>query len=232
MRRLAPLALSVSVILAVAAAAFAGPNDPRLHKRAVDVKRAKTLLLKRADLPAGFVDNGPQKPSGPAPDIPCAQPNLHALVMTADVSSHEFARNRPASVAEATSGASFFVRAPQAQKAVAAVTSPKIGRCLKKFVVTSATKGTNGALKITRVRLVPISENVRDLHTRIWDMFLTFKAQGVVFHDELVLSYLRRGRVVSTMMLNSLNGLTEAEASRISARLTFRLEQLPKSAVR
>jgi hypothetical protein len=231
-RRVPLFALAFTAALAVAAAAFAGPNDPRLHKRAADVKRAKTLLLKRADLPAGFVDGGPQKPSGPAPDIPCAQPNLHALVMTADVSSHEFDRNRLASVAEATSGASFFVRAAQAQQAVAAVTSPKIGRCLKKFVVTSATKGTNGALKITRVRLVPISENVRDLHTRLWDMFLTFKAQGVAFHDELVLAYLRRGRVVSMMMLNSLNGLTEAEASRISARLTFRLKRLPKSVVR
>jgi hypothetical protein len=230
-RRLALLALAAAVTLAVAAAAFAGPNDPRLHKRAADAKRARTLLLKRSDLPAGFVDKGPQKPSGPTPDIPCAQPNLHALVMTADVSSHEFDRNRLASVAEATSEATFFVRATQARKAVAVVTSPRIGRCLKRFVVRNATKGTNGALKITRVRLVPVSENVRDLHTRLWDMFLTFKAQGIVFHDELVLAYFRRGRVVSMVMLNSLNGLSEKEASRISAALTFRLERLPKSVI-
>ena len=59
MRRVPLFALAFTAALAVAAAAFAGPNDPRLHKRAADVKRAKTLLLKRADLPAGFVDGLP-----------------------------------------------------------------------------------------------------------------------------------------------------------------------------
>ena len=62
-------------------------------------------------------------------------------------------------------------------------------------------------------------------------MFLTFKVNGARFRDELVLAYFRRGRVVSMVMLNSLNGLTEAEAAGISAALTRRLERLPKSVV-
>jgi hypothetical protein len=232
MRRLALLVLAAAVVLAVAGAALAGPLDPQLHKRAVDVQRAKTLLMKRSDLPAGFVDKGPQKNTGPTPDIPCKQPNLHALVMTADVSSHEFARSRAGSFAEASAEVSFFVRAAQAQTAVAAVTSPRIGRCLKTFVLESAKKSTNGQMNIVSVRLVPLSESVADMRAKFWDMFLTFKAHGLVFRDELVLGYFRRGRVVSMLMLNSLNGLTEDEAKNISARLTFRLESLPKSAVR
>jgi hypothetical protein len=231
-RRLALLALSAAVALAVVAVAFAGPKDPRLHRRAADVKRAKTLVMKLRDLPAGFVDKGRQKGnSGPTPDIPCSEPNLHALVMTAEVSSHDFARNRALTAAEASSEATFFVRSAQAERAVAAVTSTKIGRCIKKFVVQSAQKSTNGQMKIVSVRLVPLSETVKDMHARIWDMFLTFKVNGARFRDELVLAYFRRGRVVSMVMLNSLNGLTEAEAAGISAALTRRLERLPKSVV-
>ena len=232
MRRVVLLALAAAIALAVAAAALAGPLDPQLHKRAVDVRRAKTLIMKRGDLPAGFVDKGPQKDTGPTPDIPCSQPNLHALVMTADVSSHEFARSRAGSFAEVSSEVSFFIHAAQAQKAVTAVTSPRIGRCLKKFVVESATKSTNGQMDIVSVRLVPLSESVADMRAKFWDMFLTFKAHGLLFRDELVLGYFRRGRVVSMVMLNSLNGLTEEEAKAISERLTLRLESLPKPVVR
>lgn len=222
-----------AVTLAVAAAAFAGPKDPRLHRRPADVKRAKALTMKLHDLPTGFVDKGRQKnDSGPMPAVPCAEPNLHALVMTADVESHDFARSRSASFSEASSEATFFRRPAEAQKLVTVMTSRRMGRCVKKFVVRSASKSTNGAMKIVSVRLVPISESVRDLHTRIWDMFLAFKANGVVFHDELVLAYFRRGRVLSFVMLNSLNGLTEAEAKNISETLTRRLERLPESVVR
>lgn len=232
MRRVAPLLLAAAVMLALAAAALAGPKDPRLHRRPADVRRAKTLVMRLRDLPAGFVDKGRQKDSsGPTPDLPCSEPNLHALVMTAEVSSHDFARNRTLAIAEASSQATFFSRPDQARKAVAAITSPKIGRCLKKFVVESAQKSTNGQMKIISVRLVPISETVKDLHTRIWDMFLTFKVHGIRFRDELVLAYLRRGRAVSMVMLNSLNGLTEAEAAGISRALAVRLERLPRSVV-
>lgn len=232
MRRVALLALTAAVALAVAAVALAGPKDPQLHKRAADVERAKTLIVKQSDLPAGFVDKGPQKNgSGPTPNLPCAEPNLHALVMTADVSSHNFVRTRSLSSAEVSSEASFFIRSAQAEKAVAVITSPKIGRCLKTFLLESVKKSTNGEMKIVSVRVVPISETVKDMHAKLWDMFLRFKVHGVVFRDELVLGYFRRGRAVSMVMLNSLNGLTEQEASGISAALTRRLEQLPSSAV-
>lgn len=117
-RRLALLTVAAAVVLALAAAAFAGPRDPRVHKRPADVRWAKTLILKLRDLPAGFVDKGPQKDdSGPTPPG-CKEPNLHALVETADVSSHNFERNR-ASFAEALSETSFFLRPAQAQTAVA-----------------------------------------------------------------------------------------------------------------
>jgi hypothetical protein len=47
-----------------------------------------------------------------------------------------------------------------------------------------------------------------------------------------VLGFFRRGRVVSTLLVNSLNGLTENESKNISEKMTFRLESLPKSVVR
>jgi len=231
-RRAALLVFMTAAALAVATVAAAGPKDPRLHRRPADVRRAKTLVLKLRDLPAGFVDKGRQHNSGPTPDLPCAEPDLHALVMTADADSHQFARSSTASFAEATSEATFFRRPAEARKVVKVMTSRKIGRCVKKVVVRSASRSTGGAMKIVSVRLVPISATVRDLHTRIWDMFLTFKAHGLLFHDELVLAYFRRGRVLSFVMLNSLDGLTDSEAKAISASLTRRLERLPESVVR
>lgn len=231
MRRFALLALTVAVTLAVAAAAFAGPKDPQVHKRAADVRVAKTLIMTRSDLPAGFADKGPQKNSGPTPDIPCTQPNLHALIVTADVSSHDFVRSHTGSSAEASSEATFFIRSAQAKRAVDAVTTAKFGNCIRTAVVKSVNKTANGKFKIVSSHLTPISENVGELHAKFWDMFLTFKANGRTFQDELVLAFLRRGRVVSDLMLNSLNGITEEEAKNISEKLTVRLVQLPKSVV-
>jgi hypothetical protein len=232
MRRFALVAVVTVVGLAFAAVALAGPKDPRLHRRPADVKRARPLVMKLRDLPAGFVDKGRQKnDSGPTPNLPCSEPNLHALVMTAEVSSHVFARQRALAYAETSSQATFFSRPGQARRAVAVITSPRIGRCLRKFVVASVKRSTGGQMKIVSVRLVPISETVKDLHTRIWDLFLTFEVNGVRLRDELVLAYFRRGRVVSMVMLNSLDGLTEAEAAGISKTMTLRLERLPKSVV-
>jgi hypothetical protein len=228
-RRLALLALAIAVMLAVAAVASAGPKDPQVHKRAADVRIAKTLIMNHSDLPAGFADKGPQKSSGPTPDIPCTQPNLHALTVTADVSSHDFVRSRKASYAEVSSEASFFLQPAQAKRAVDAVTTTRFGNCVKTAVVKSVNKTANGKFKIVSSHLTPISENVGELHAKFWDMFLTFKANGLLFRDELVLAFLRHGRVVSNLMLNSLNGLTEEEAKNISERLTVRLVKLPKS---
>jgi hypothetical protein len=231
-RRVALVALSLGVALTAAAAALAGPNDPQLHKRAADVRLAKSLILKRADLPAGFVDKGRQRNSGPTPDLPCREPNLHALVMTADVSSHDFVRQHTGAYAETSSGASFFLREAQAAKAIAAVTNGKLAACLKEAVIKSATKSSNGALTVVSAHVTPISESVADLRVKLWDILVAFKVQGHVLHDELVLAYFRRGRVVSALMVNSLNGLTEGESKNISQTLTIRLESLPKSAVR
>jgi len=230
-RRFALVALSLCVALIAAAAALAGPNDPQLHKRAADVRLAKTLILKHSDLPAGFVDKGPQKNSGPTPDVGCRQPNLHALVMTADVSSHKFVREHPGAYAETASEASFFRSATQARKAVSAVTNKKMGSCLKRAFIKSATKSSHGTLKVVSARVTPISESVVDLRIKLWDILVAFKVNGRLFHDELVLAYFRRSRVVSSLMVNSLNGLTENESKSISEKMTFRLESLPKPAV-
>jgi hypothetical protein len=232
MCRLALLALTVGVALAGTTAALAGPRDPQLHKRAADVRLAKSLILKRADLPAGFVDNGPQKSSGPTPDLPCPEPNLHALVMTADASSHNFVRKHPGAYAETATGASFFLRAAQAERAVAAITSKKMGPCLKQAVIKGASKGANGTLKVVAAHATPISESVVDMRIRLWDILVTFSVKGHVVRDEVVLGFFRRGRVVSTLLVNSLNGLTENESKNISEKMTFRLESLPKSVVR
>jgi hypothetical protein len=229
-RRVALLTLAAFVMLAVTASAFAGPRDPRLHKRPADVTRAKALILKLHDLPAGFVDKGPQKnDSGPTPPG-CREPNLHALVETADVSSHQFEREQ-GGFAEALSETSFFLRPAQAQTAVAESTSSKLTHCVKEAIIAGAKKSAGSAMTVVSTRLVPITETVRDLHTKIWDIFVTFKARGLLFHDEMVLAYFRRGRVVSFVMLNSINGLTEEDAKNISLRLTLRLEALPKSVV-
>jgi hypothetical protein len=229
--KLALVVLAVAVALAAAAAALAGSKDPQLHKRAADVRLAKSLILKRADLPAGFADKGPDKSSGPVPDV-CPQPNLHSLVMTSDVSSHNFVRKSSGGYGEVSSGASFFLRPAQAQKAVAVVTSKKMGPCLKQAVIKGASKGSHGVLKVVSTHVTPISESVVDMRIKLWDIVAVFKVKGHLVQDELVLGYFLRGRVVSSLMVNSLHGLSESESRDISEKLTFRLESLPKSAVR
>ena len=75
------------------------------------------------------------------------------------------------------------------------MTTNKIGLCLKKVVVNSVNKSANGKFKIVAAHLIPLSSSIRDLHTKIWDMFVTFKVRGLLFRDEFVLAFLRRGRV-------------------------------------
>lgn len=214
-----------------AATAAAGPNDPQLHAVAADVKMAKTLIVARRDLPSGFVDKGPQKNTGATPDLPCSEPDMHALVMTADVSSHDYTRTSSGSYAEVESEGAFFRSAADAEKMVGVMMNGKLGSCLKRGFDTGLTSSSKGAAKVVSSRLVPFSESVGNLHVRMWDIFVTFEARGLQFRDELVLGFYRRGRVVSSLLMDSLAGLTENDAKNISETLTLRLEALPSSAV-
>lgn len=214
-----------------AATALAGPNDPQLRPRTADVKLAKTLVLSRSELPGGFVDKGPQKQTSVAPNVPCAEPNLHALVMTADVNSHRFVRSRTGSYAELDFEGTFFRHPADAEKAVGSMMSKAIGSCLKGYVVAGFDKGAKGKAKIVSTHVTPLSEAIGDLHVRMWDLNLAFQVRGITLRAELVLAFYRRGRVVSSMMMDTLGGLSELEAKDVSESVTVRLEALPPSAV-
>ena len=64
-----------------------------------------------------------------------------------------------------------------ANYAVAAVTSKKMGPCLKQAVIKGASKGANGALTVVAAHATPISESVVDMHIKLWDILVTFNVK-------------------------------------------------------
>jgi hypothetical protein len=109
-RRLAGVAVVVLVGLVVATAALAARGDPKKAITAADQARAKSMLLRRADLTAGFRAAPPSKESDPY----CAATDESDLTETGEADSPEFTRETSTTFLFVASGASVYKTAADA----------------------------------------------------------------------------------------------------------------------
>jgi hypothetical protein len=228
MRRFVAALVTVFACAGLASlASAASPRDPVLHKRPADVALAKRLLLAKTDLPAGFRDAGPDR-SGSNSNVDCkgvVQPDLHRLVMTADVSSHDFERTDPVDgFTQVRTEATLFMNAAEAEASIAwLVKLPKA--TLERCFATAVRAGLPKTAKTAGFHLTVVHRASGELHRDIWQLQMRFERSGVWFPVELVIGGYRRGRALEMLMVVNAAGELDpalmAELSdTVSARLT------------
>jgi hypothetical protein len=220
--------LTVAVCLAgsASAAAARSPKDPTLHRVAADVALAKTLLLGRRDLPAGFRDTGPDT-SGNGSDDVCkgvVEPDLHRLVMQADVTSHDFESTDAATgFTQVSTEATLFRSAHEATASMAWFTSlpkSKLQACFEAAFRAGLPKST----KTQGFRLDVTRRTISDLHLGIWEMGLRFQKNGAWIPVDFVIASYRRGRALEMLVaVNAGGGLDPTLMRTISETITTRL---------
>jgi hypothetical protein len=224
-RRLA-LLVALACLVPATAAAARSPKDPTLHKTPADVALARTFLIARPDLPSGFRDTGPDT-SGSGSDTLCkgvVQPDLHRLVMTADVSSHDFQRTDSLTgFTQVSTEAGLFQTRGEATESMRwflALPKSKIESCFAEAV----RKGLPKTAKTTGFHLQVAHRTVADLHLDVWEVVVRVQRNGNWIPVDLVVAEYRRGRALETLTaVNVGGGLEQTLMSGVSSRITTRL---------
>ena len=226
---------SSAVVLVALAACLAGPasvaaagspKDPTLHRVAADVALAKTLLIAKRDLPAGFRDTGPDT-SGNGSDDDCkgvVEPDLHRLVMQADLTSHDFDLTDSATgFTQVSTEATLFRSAREATASMAWFTSlpkSKLHACFE----AAFRAGLPKSAKTQGFRLDVTRRTISDLHLGIWEMGLRLQKNGTWVPVDFVIASYRRGRALEMLLaVNAGGGLDPTLMRTISETITSRL---------
>jgi hypothetical protein len=227
MGRIAIAVTTIACVAGMAAAAYArSPKDPVLHARPADVALAKGLLLGEPDLPAGFRDAGPDR-SGSGGAVDCkgvAQPDLHRLVMTADVTSHVFQRvDGVTGFAQVTTEAALFVSAAQAAKSLAwIVTQPKAK--LNACFLAAIRSGVPKTAKTAGFRLTILHRTITGVHVDVWEVRVQLKRGSVWIPFDVVIADYRRGRALENLRaVTTGQGLDPATTTALSRAVISRL---------
>ena len=224
------VALTAVLAVALAGATGAGarsPKDPTLRTKPADVRLARTLLVTRADLPAGiaFVDKGIDKSSNA--DFQCKgvqEPDLHRLVETAEIDGHTFEAKSAAGFTQVQSSASIFRSAREAAVAVGALRSLS-SAAAKRCFAAAIRKGLPGGTSISQFRFKPLRRTVGGLKLLVWEISLQVQAGGRALPMDLVMAFYERGRAVPMLMLmNAGTGVDPTLARSLSAGMVAKLE--------
>lgn len=226
MRTLLALLAIVGIGVLTADAYAGSPKDPTLRSRPGDVALAKSLLLGKADLPADFRDAGPDHSSSGA-NVDCkgvVQPDLHRLVMTADVTSHDFERTDPLSgFTQLSTEATLFVNAAEAQASIAwliALPKAKLQTCFAAAVRAGLPKAT----KTAGFHLTALRRSIGQLRLYVWEIQLRFERSGTWTPIDFVMAGYRRGRALEMLMVvNAGGGVDPAFMTSLSRTLSARL---------
>jgi hypothetical protein len=137
--RLAAVAalLVVASALVVASVAFAAKGDPKKHHTRADMSRARSVVLRAADLPVGW-KSAPSSSRGGG-NLHCKgfEPDESDLTETGNVDSPDFSK----SLAYISSSASVYLTAAQAQASWNRVVKPGLLTCLKSLFEQGASSG-------------------------------------------------------------------------------------------
>jgi len=215
-RLIATIALA-GLVASVALAA--NPHDPQKRFTAADQAWARTLLLKRADLPSGGWKSS--KSSGDESTCKSFNPDESKLVETAEQESPEFTRGG----GFVTSMAAIFKTAKDAQTSWDLEANVKILDCLAEGLAQTSTGGAT--IKITsrgKLAFPHLAPRTAAFYVR-----LAFNVQGIKFNADLHFVLLGKGRADLAMMTLSpgkpLMPLPAGLDRRLAAKLAGRLNR-------
>jgi hypothetical protein len=215
---LARLAIAIGIAGAVAGAALAAsPHDPQKRFTSADQARARTLLVKRADLPG--VGWKSQRSTGDDSTCKSFNPDESKLVETGEQDSPEFTRVG----GFVTSTAAIFKTTKDAQTAWNLEVKPKILDCLAEGLNQASTSGA--AIRIVSRGTLAYPHLAP--RTAAYFVRLAFNVHGVKFNADLRVVCLGKGRANVALMTLSPGsplmplpaGLDRKLATKLAGRL-------------
>lgn len=138
----------VAVPLVWLAVAQAAPGDPKKRIVAADQAYAKSVLLRKVDLPTGRWEAVPTSFTGTNPSCVVKRYSLSALTATGET-GFTYTQERSESVIE--SNARVFRSGAQAGRAFSILSSVGLGRCLGSALVAEIDLGPQVAANVARV---------------------------------------------------------------------------------
>jgi hypothetical protein len=213
-----PLAIVVALgAVTTGVALAANPHDPQKRFTAADQAYARTLLLKRADLPgAGWKG---QTSSSDSSTCNSFNPDESKLVETGEQESLEFTRGG----GFVTSMAAIFRTAKDAQTSWNLEVKPQVLNCLAEGLAQTSTGGASVRIAARgRLAFPHVAPRTAAFYVR-----LAFNVQGIKFAADLHFVCLGSGRAnIALMTLSPGSPLTPLPAGldrKLAAKLASRL---------
>jgi hypothetical protein len=224
-------AVALMLLTNAAAASVRSPKDPTLRARPADVALAKQLLIRLSDLPAGFTDKGLDRSGDSNSNFSCpgvTQPDLHRLILTADVNSHQFQRESATTgFSQISSEASLFRSASDAYASVEWIVrlpTSTMQRCLAAVARAGLPNSARPAIHVTTAR-----RRIGDLRIFTWEIRAVVRNGAVRLPIDVTLGGYLRGRAAIMLTITTagpppdltlIRSLAQTTASRLEhARL-------------
>jgi hypothetical protein len=184
--------------LLLAGVADAGSGDPRRAITKADQAKARSVVLRLADLGAGFVarSNGPD---GLPPGVRCGPLSESDLTITGDAESPDFTLNRPGTLLTVGSSAQVYRTLREANASWARSLKPAALTCIGDIVRKAGGKGqTVKVLSVKRLAFPQVSE--KTMAFRVVARVTSGATAVKVYFDAIIL---QQGRVQAGIVVTS-----------------------------
>jgi hypothetical protein len=214
------LLIVAAAALVWAAVAAGAAGDPRKAFTAADQAYARSMLLRRADLPGRPASWHARKTDFGQPNPPCFVQH-HSLAALTETGEAGFEYG-VAGGAGVESDAHVFSTAPQAARAFAVVSTPGLARCFGATLAAQARKSLRAAtVRLGAIRPIALRSSVAARAYRV--PILLRSARGKATLD-LVVVNAQRGRALAALSFVGPGGLwTDALVRGLTARAAARL---------
>jgi hypothetical protein len=194
-------AATIVAVLVLAGSAAAAPGDPRKALKAPDEAYARSVLVRRAELPPGRWSVTPTDFTQPNPPCQVAHYNFSALTVNGEAGlTYTSGGGLPARGAVVESDADVFLTAAQAARAFATVTSSGFARCTASGLVAALRAGGASAQLL---RTGTVATAFRGSGRRVvgggFGLVLRVAGSGGASTLEVTAIALRRGRLIATL---------------------------------
>lgn len=207
----------LAAVALTAAAALAAPGDPKVAIKPADQARAKTIILKTAEV-QGTGWKGMPADFGRANPI-CVIKHYNLSKLTANAQTGvEFTRGVDTGTFLVDSDAYLFRTPAEAQTAATTVSKIGYGRCLAAALVSEAPTGSIATSKVKPLTIPGLA--LRAQGFRITVSVITGGKKSVLTADVLTFQH---GRAVSTLSALTIDkGWSSAALHAAAAKMAFR----------
>jgi hypothetical protein len=213
--------LGLGASAALTAAALGAPGDPKRSFKPADQTYARTILLRKADVPGKGWHGKPTDFGQTNPACLVAHYSLSALTANAEVgTTYTRAVNTGTFLVE--SDANVFLTPAQATTALAIFSKPGFARCLASSLVAEVPSGSFATSDVHRVSLAGLATSSSGF--RIVLHVVSSKGKSTLTADVIGL---RRGRAFATLSVLTVGtgwsqSAVRSTAATIAARMTSR----------